>query len=127
MSPLNMRKSLFLILFLSAIFACNVRNESSLVGSYKLIKPLGQDAIFLRSDHSYQMIFGVIDSTENRRVENGVWKLQVLGKNNQYISFQSSDPPSNAVVIKPVENWFGNIYLGTDKEGDGSRLYKKVD
>jgi hypothetical protein len=102
--------------------ACSISNESATIGSYRLVRPQERETINLKADHSYVRIFG--DSTGTTQTEKGIWKFEILGKNNSYISFHAVDPPSDALLVKPIENWFGTIYLGADEEG--AKLYRKV-
>jgi hypothetical protein len=111
------------IVLVSCLVGCMVKEEVRVVGSYDLVEPRGNDTYILFSDHTYSRTFKAASAT-SLQLERGIWDLEVLGGNATHIGLRATDPSSDVGLSKPIENWFGTIYLGSAEEG--SKLYKKV-
>ena len=113
-----------LILLVPLYFsACNVKSSDDVPGDYQLVKPAGNERIRFNIDRSFTITTsdpssGVVSE------QRGTWELTTLGGNSTYVYLTPfiEEESGRVVHAKPIENWFGRIYLGSDE----ARLYKKM-
>ena len=122
-----MRKSLILLLLFTCLIfcSCNPKKENEVVGTYLFEDSQEKDVIVLKVNHSYTRTL-FVKETNQSSLELGTWKYENIG--GPHISLERNDPKDATKQIgdsKPIENWFGRMYLGMDE--DGARLYRKID
>jgi hypothetical protein len=77
------------------------------------------------SDHTYIRNYTGKQASLSRQV-TGTWDYDHLGGPHVNLDYRDYKNSANDEVdSKPIENWFGKLYLGMSD--DGGRLYKKID
>ena len=83
-----------------------------------------QETIVLKQDHTYSRNYL---EKQSKRItqETGTWKYEHIGGPHISLDYYDAENPTNSRWdSKPIEKWFGKLYLGMDE--DGARLYRKV-
>jgi hypothetical protein len=100
-------------------------NKNEILGTYLYENAQEQETIVLKPDHTYTWNF-LVKQTSLVKQETGTWKYDQNG--GSYISLDYHDaenPAKDKGDTKPIEKWFGKLYLGLDESG--AKLYKKID
>ena len=105
--------------------ACTPHNENEVIGTYLYENLREQETIVLKPDHTYTWSF--LEKQTNRvRQETGIWDYDNIGGPHISLDYvDAENPAKERGESKPIEKWFGKLYLGMNE--DGEKLYHKIE